>query len=547
MTRRTSTASASGARSVPDLLALVDRACRDGRPQDGAVLCEAALADDPRRHALHNARAVASRAAGDPRVVGRSYARAIALAPAEPAYYINLANALVALDRPARGRRLVLNALRLRRDHPGYRLMLAECLLREGRYGEAEAVLAPLASARPFDAVVLYTAGNLSLSRGDAAPARRALLRCLALSPGDARACMNLASASRSLGDDATAILLYEATLARAPYLHAASYMRACTLLANGRLAEGWDGYESRWQYGEFPATRRRTERPAWDGTPRPGSTLLVWPEQGVGDELFYASCVPDLLRTGQDVILECDARLVPLFRSSFPEATVRAVTHDRHGRERLGAPDYDFQLPIASLPRLFRRSLDAFPKHEGYLHPPREALERWRDAVSTLESGLKVGISWRSGLMTGGRPAHFAPIAAWQPVLDIPGIIFVNLQYGTLPAERAAFAERLGRPLVEWPELNLKDDFANVAALIRALDLVISGPACASIQAASLGHPVWVVDGPPSYFRYHGTGAMPWMPSWRPFTKRDWTEPWDRVFVEMAAALRARAAIPTG
>lgn len=527
----------------PDPPSAVSRAFGAGRLDAASDLCDAALGEDQRQHGLHNARAVVRRAAGDIVAAVASYRRAIALAPGEPTYYVNYANALLARDRPGRARGLVLTALRLRPRHVGHRLVLAECHYRDRRFADARAIVAPLAAARPDVAQIRYVEGNIGLQEGDHAAAAVAFRRSLALHPAHGMAWMNLGSALRLGGDLDGAVRCYETAARCDPRNTAARKVLASTLLAAGQLAEGWDAYEERWSFPEFPSPRRQTGRPLWDGTPRPGTRLLVWPEQGVGDQITYASCVPDLLRTGQQVILECDARLVPLFRHSFPGAAVRAATHDSRGRELLAEADYDVHLPIASLARLYRRSLDAFPIHGGYLRPSPAAADHWRRRVASLGPGLKVGIAWRSGDLSGDRGSHYAPLEAWRPVLSVPGVTFVNLQYGTRDEDRSAFRERFGLTLAEWPDLDLKNDFMGVAALIEALDLVVTGPCAACAQAGSLGKPVWVVDGPPMHFKYLGTGRMPWFPSWRPFTKRVWAEPWDRVFSEVAATLRARAA----
>lgn len=526
-----------------DRLGAIDRAIRSGRREEAAALCDAGLASDVRDHRLHNARAAVQRASGAIRSAAHCYARAIALAPAEAIYYVNFANALLANDRPRLARRLVLSALRLKRDDAAFRLVLVECLYRERRLDAAEAVLAPLAASRPHDARVQHAQGALCLKQSLYRRAASAFRRCLALAPDHARAQMNMATAARYLGETERALRLYESAEQRDPNDRLVPYLRACTLLAAGRLSEGWDGYESRWRFPGFPSPQRRTGRPRWDGVPRAGTQLLVWPEQGVGEQICHAGCVPDLSRTGQPFVLECDPRLVPLFRHSFAGTTVRPVTHDGAGREGVSTGSYDFHLPIASLPRLFRRSLDAFPAHGGYLRPPAAAVGRWRRAMDALGPGLKVGVSWRSSNMSGDRASYYAPLDAWRPVLAESGVTFVNLQYDTRPDDRSTFRERFGLDLAEWPDLDLKDDFLGVAALMQALDVVVSGPSSVADLAGAVGRPTWVFGGPPTFFKYLGTDRMPWYPSWKLFTKREWGDTWDEAFDRIAAALRARAA----
>lgn len=529
--------------AVRPTLSAVEAAWRAGRRDEAEALCVAALADRPADAALRNALAVLRRGRGAVLDAVRDYRAAIALAPGNATFLANFANALTARGAHAPAERLVRMARSADPARLDLSLLSGNILLRLGRAAEAWDVATRAHAARPAEPRVHYLLGNCRRVAGDEAAARRSFRRSVALAPADGKSRLNLAILAGHRGERAEALRFYDAAVAADPADATARYDRALHLLASGDLEAGWTAYEWRWRAPGATTPRRRTPAPEWDGVARPGETVLLWPEQGVGDEIFYASCIPDLLATGQPIILECDPRLVPLFRHSFPAARVRARTHDTRGIETLDRRDYDRHLPIGSLPRLYRPRLDSFPARRAYLAPDPDAARQWEDRVAALRPGLTVGVAWRSGVMSGDRVHSYPPLAAWRPVFAVPGVRFVNLQFGVGPDERATLRD-LGVALDEWPDLDLKDDFMAVAALIASLDLVVTGPCAICMQAGSLGRPVWVLDGPAVSFKYLGTGRMPWIPTWRPFARRSWSEPWDRAIAAAAAALAARARV---
>lgn len=509
-----------------------------GAHAEALGLCDVALAAVPADAALHNARGVVLRALGRPSDAVHAYVRSAALRPDGVDAYQNLSNALrdlAALDRSEQ----VLRALQRRGvlGPLGFH-NLADTLFRRRAFDEAEACVLQALAAAPTLAPAWLTLGLVRHETHREEAAVTAYRRVIALMPGHVPVRPNIAVALREVGRLSEAERHFEAGLALAPGDPLLRYNHALLLLAMGRCEAGWEAYEWRWRVAGFPSVRRRSARPEWDGVARPGTTVLVWPEQGVGDEIIYASCIPDLVRSGQEAILECDRRLVPLFASSFPSARVRAVTHDSTGRERSTAPDYDYQVPIASLLRFYRRRLEDFPDRPAYLRPTSGATDRWRRRAEALGPGPKVGVSWRSLQMDGERARHFAPLADWAPVFQVPGVRFVNLQPDTTDEERAEIRRRFGVSLATWSDLDLRNDFDGVAGLCAALDHVVSGPSAIAFQAASVGCPVSVFVGARHHFRYLGTGRMPFHPTVRLFAKRRWSEPWGRVFAEIGVAL---------
>lgn len=302
-----------------------------------------------------------------------------------------------------------------------------------------------------------------------------------------------------------------EALFAQARGLESAyaDWDRARLLLAGGFLAEGWTAWRHR--FVDRWVVPRATALPEWQGEPLTGRRLLVWPEQGLGEELMFASLYPDLLervqREGGRCLIECDPRLTALFARSFPTATIRAVTDPP-------LADGDCHVAAGSLPQYFRPTLSSFPKRPGFLAADPAGVAGWRERLAVLGAGLKVGVCWR------GRRTPSAPLAAlpaWAPVLSAAGVHFVSLQYDHDPDELWAIGQRFGQAPAAWPDLDLKDDLDGLAALMTALDRVITAPTAVGDLAGAVGAPVWR-HTPVADWAALGTGHRPWFPSLRSF-----------------------------
>jgi hypothetical protein len=257
--------------------------------------------------------------------------------------------------------------------------------------------------------------------------------------------------------------------------------------LLQGDLANGWREFEWRWRCAAFPFPRRGFFQPLWDGSRRANGSLLVWGEQGVGDEILFGSMVPDLLRGGWNVIWEMDWRLVPLIQRSVPGIQAIARSTPAHPLTEV-AP---LQSPAASLGRYLRTAERDFPK-APYLRADADRTAAYR---RILGRGAKrvVGLSWISRNAQWGEHKTLA-LSDLAPVLTIPDTIFVDLQYGETAAERATVKESLGIEIVRPPDLDLFNDLDGLAAAVSACDLVISVSNTTAHLAGALGVPVWVM-----------------------------------------------------
>ncbi|PWC58289.1 hypothetical protein TSH7_09175 [Azospirillum sp. TSH7] len=547
-----------------------------GRPDDAVQAHRNAATLDPqgaqRRHNLGNALAVL----GHHDEAERAFAAALALKPDYAKAWYNLGNGHTAHHRHGDAVTALDHAVRLVPGMVEAHNNLGDALAMSGRLDEAIAQHRLVTRQRPDDATAHYNLGAVLQQKGALESAEIAYRQALKRNPRHSAALNNLGSVLKRLGrpdqaelchrqalelhpefvearynlgnslqalgrfDEAAAC--FEEALAQQPDLATAIYNLSLLALRHGDLTRGWAGYERRFAAGET-LPDRRFDIPRWGGQLLRGKRLLVWREQGVGDEFLFASCYPDVVAwAGGPVTIECDPRLVPLFRRSFPKATVRAesCTGDAFSeipRETIVPPDCDLQISAGDLPELLRGSLSAFEPQGPWLAADPGLVERWRERLAALGPGLRIGIGWRSQLMTVERKAAYVLLEHWGPLFAVPGLLFVNLQYGDCEAELRTAEERFGVTIHRWTDLDLKDDFDGTAALTANLDLVISPAMSAGELAGALGVPVWRFGS--RDWTQLGTGTRPWFPTMRLFQPKP-GEGLEATIRAMADTLRA-------
>lgn len=286
-----------------------------------------------------------------------------------------------------------------------------------------------------------------------------------------------------------TALLMYERALVLEPRNDLARSFHANVMLGNGHFDKGWRSYEGRFKYANNFVRRRDVPPMYWDGEPLDGKTIQVWTEQGVGDEILYASMIPDLVERakGGRVVLECERRMMPVFARSFPEVAVRATNKSRFAADITEGVDY--QIAIASLGLYFRPSISSFPNHAGYLKADPAQV---RAIKARYGPGPLIGISWRS---TGGRALKKSTaLIDWAMVLKQTGATFVNLQYGDCKEDLARVWAELGLEIIDDPLVDPLKDMDVFVAQVAAMDLVISTSNTTVHVAGALGAPVWLV-----------------------------------------------------
>jgi tetratricopeptide (TPR) repeat protein len=361
----------------------------------------------------------------------------------------------------------------------------------------------------------------------------------LRLRPGDAEAHDMRGATYQQLGRLEDALADYERALAAAPDNATARFHLGMANLLLGNFERGWPGYELR-KLSEDSA-RPPARAPIWDGAPLRG-TLLVRREQGLGDEIMFASLYGEVLAKVEACVIECEPRLRSLFARSFPAATFYPALPGGATSHRLAAHPIDREIDAGSLPGLFRRNASMFPRHAGYLKADSARTEKWRRRLEDLGPGRKIGLSWTGGVRKTGRGLRSLTLDRFLPLLSLPDTQFISLQY-TPEAEKQVeqFSKAHRISLHHWPEAI--DDYEETAALVSAVDLVVS--VCTSVVhlCGALNRPAWVLAPFSPEWRYGFRGAsMPWYPSVRIFRQERFGD-WDQVLANVQAELARQPA----
>ena len=318
--------------------------------------------------------------------------------------------------------------------------------------------------------------------------------------------------------------------------------------LLHERYAEGWAGY--RYRFLMESNDQRLLPFPRWQGEDLAGKTILVLAEQGLGDQVMFASCLPDLLaRRPAKVVLEAHARVAKTLARSFPAVEVIASGQNKHLDWYDPAQAPDCYVHIADLPYFFRRRKEDFPAHRGYLVADPQRVAHWRERLRAADARPKIGISWRGGLQKTRQRVRSLELKGLLPLLDQPDLCFVNLQYGEVTAEIEGFRAETGLTLLHYPEAIA--DLDEFAALIGALDLVITVCNTTVHYTGALGRPCWVLAPHIPEWRYGLAGeAMRWYPSVRMYRQSaadDWAGVLARVRADLAAWRPPRTRIEAG
>jgi hypothetical protein len=206
---------------------------------------------------------------------------------------------------------------------------------------------------------------------------------------------------------------------------------------------------------------------------------------------VLFATCLADLVTQCAQVTALVSPRLVSLFRRAFPEIEVL----EDGAAAVLDGRSFDYHSALGSLPRWLRRERASFKSSGAYLVPDPTMRAKWALRLGALGSGRKIGICWRSGLLTPDRQHQYAPAAAWQSLLTIPGVEWVSLQYDESEAELVAWEQATGVRVHRWPGEDLKNDLESVVGLIACLDAVVTAPTAVSSFAGAVGVPTYQVD----------------------------------------------------
>lgn len=483
----------------------------------------------------------------------QEFRRVLAADPGNLAAALELADLLFASALPEEAVD-VLDAARAKHpDNVALVTRLIVTLKRLGKLAQAEKVALALRETRPQDPDLLALIGGIVRDQGRAREALSFCGEAIRLKPTSVDGHLNLAASLFDLGEFDGAIVCYRKVLELDPNAADAQawlgstyqvvgrigpairalrkaialnpdapqphFNLAIALLSVGRYPEGWAEYEWRWKTDRFQRERRGYRVPEWDGGDLAGKRLLVWTEQGYGDTFQFARYVPLLKERGAEIVLEIQPELRPLMQS------LKGVDRLIPRGDRL--PSFDCHLPLMSLPHRFGTTLGSVPATMPYLAAEPARIAAWREKISALP-GFRVGLCWQGSSRHQADHLRSMKLASLAPLVTLPGVSAVSLQYGG--GEQIA-AAGLAHRIHDWSDrMDREGAFLDSAAVIAGLDLVVTVDTAIAHLAGALGKPVWLLLGSAPDFRWLLTREdSPWYPTLRIFRQRrqgDWDEP---------------------
>lgn len=534
---------------------------KKGRLRDAATAYARVLTLAPSHAGSHHMMSVLARQAGQNELALEGLRRAIASAPREPQYREDLVDLLHTLKHTAeaaaclremcvlwpdradlharRGIALreagqdqeAVDALRisvgLDPEDADAQCQLGLGLLGLGEAGAATASFTEAIRLRPDFEAAHNNLGLALMQVGRFSEAEDQFREALRLSPDRALTYINLGNVLRFLGRLDAAEVCLRTALHLQPGYPEAHFSLGSLLMLDGRLSEGWPEIE--WQSSCFP--QRELPGEPWNGEALHGRTLLLYADQGFGDSIQYCRYVPALAAC-ENVIFEVPKWLTRLMGTLEHSGTL--VPRDA------AKPDYDLKCPLSRLPLFAGTTLDTIPAAVPYLHAEPDAVAAWHRRLAPL-NGLRVGLVW------AGNPAYrddrrrSVTLRDLAPLVSVPGVVFISLQ--KLLRDDDATPPPPGMILHDWTaELG---DFADTAALVMALDLVISVDTAVAHLTGALGKPVWLLNRYDTDWRWLlDRDDSPWYPTTRQFRQTD-PVGWDAPILAVRDALSRLAATP--
>lgn len=341
----------------------------------------------------------------------------------------------------------------------------------------------------------------------------------LLLNPKLIEAKLNMASIYSKLGDNNKSIQIYENFIADEgnishERLNLVRYYLSYEYLSKGLLKLGWEMYTYGFDHLIPSYLRRRPNRnfdvPHWNMSSPRQSNLLVWAEQGLGDELIFATMLSDQLKLTPNIIFECDERLVPIFSRTYPEIVVRPHSYDIYNYNKQKIHDFEFHIPVANLAYLHRDEIKKFPSKSQILKIDLDKKIKFKNRLENQSNKILIGICWRSGILSPVRNSEYTSILDWAPIFAIPNACFVNLQYGECEEEIQQAEENFNIEILRWEDLNLKLDIDDVMALMDNLDIVVTACTAVFPMAGSLRKETYVFMSKPDWCLL-GNNFYPW------------------------------------
>jgi tetratricopeptide (TPR) repeat protein len=447
--------------------------------------------------------------------------RAIAANPAMAHYHNSLGNALSDMELVDEAIVAFRRAIQLKPDYAEAHNNLGISLRAKGLLDEAVAAYRQALIIEPNYAKAHNNLSNALRDKGLLDDAVAGYRQALRINPNFAEARRNLCGVLQQQGKWQEAMENLRKALALDPGNAIVRWSYANVLLVLGHWKEGWAEFDARLK-APLSHLDRGFSQPQWDGSDQSGKTILLHAEGGHGDALNFIRFVPQVAQRGARLMLECQPGLVPLFEGM--SGLDRVIARGQP------LPAFDWQIPLQSLPHVLGVTPENVPNEVPYLSPPADRVSRWAARLAG-ERKLRVGVAW-SGAKHTGWDNRTRSIDVFAPLAEVRGVKFFSLQKGDESREPPP-------PGMDWADFCAElNDFADTAALIQNLDLIVSVDTSVAHLAGALAKPVWVLIPFQPDFRWMlDRTDTPWYPTMRLFRQPTRTG-WQTPIKQMAQAL---------
>jgi Tfp pilus assembly protein PilF len=341
--------------------------------------------------------------------------------------------------------------------------------------------------------------------------------QALSFDPNRTDAYYNLGIAFRDTLNINEAIACYQNALRLNPELAAVHFNLSLALLLSGNYAKGWEEFEWRWKIDSL-SPQRTFLRPQWNGSDIHGQTILLYAEDGFGDTIQFSRYIPLVARCAAKVIVECQKELVSLMVSV--EGIYNVVSRGDI------LPDFDIQCSLLRLPYLFKTTMNSIPAEIPYIKPQSSLIEKWRNRIARDNAKVKIGLVWSGSHREGKLRSRSCPLELFSVLSELDDIVFYSLQKDISDSDTRYLRDAFS--FVDYMEEVV--DFADTAALIENLDLVISVDTSVAHLAGALGKQVWtLVSFPPDWRWMLHRKDSPWYPTMQIFRQPSYGE-WNAV-----------------
>ncbi len=453
--------------------------------------------------------------------------RALAANPGSADVHNTLGNTLNSLGRREEAIEHYRRAITLRENFPEAHLHLGNTLKALNRFEEAIEAYQAAIALQPRFAEAHSNLGIVLARLNRFEDAIACFQTALQLNPAGNMVYSNLGAALTSLNRHEEALRCFQGARQLEPDSAQLAFNEAVVHLAMGDFERGWPDYEARWRIAELKVTPRNFAQPLWDGqSDIAGKTILLHAEQGLGDMILLSRFVPLVIERGARVLLEVQAPLVGLMRA-IPRVAQVVVYGDT-------LPAFELHAPFASLPMLFKTTVESIPARTPYLTAPGES-----DAIVDVEKpddeSPLVGVCWAGNPSYSNDHNRSIPLSIFQRLFDVAGVRFISLQQNFRPGDEALLARRENIDLTSVYKGGTLED---TAALISRLDLVITVDTAICHLAGALGKPVWILLPFSGYWVWlRERTDSPWYPTARLFRQSeigDWESVMERVAQEL-------------